>query len=142
MLKKYIILPIAMIHDDDKEPNFPGLAIKKRGNKINLYTYLHYFKFKLSTGSKRKEMSIIGVPGELFEEIGEYLLKISHTGSENTFIFQNTDSMGYIFPYEEYKNQGGYEPMASFSPNMGEAVIKEFRKLLEEIDERITFSYA
>ena len=142
MLKKYVILPIAMIHDDDKEPNFPGLAIKKRGYKINLYTYLHYFKLTLSSNSQKKEMSIIGVPGEIFEEIGDYLLKISHTGSEDTFIFQNTDSMGYIFPFEEYKSQGGYEPLASFSPNMGEAVINEFTKLLKEINDEITFSHS
>jgi hypothetical protein len=141
-VKKYVILPIAMVHDEGKEPNFPGIALKKRGLKINLYTYLQYIKMKLSSDSKNKEVNFIGIPGELFHEIGQYLLKISHAGPDNTFIVQNTDSPGYIFPFEEYKGQGGYEPFASFSPNMAEYVINELKRLFEEIDEKLTFSYS
>ena len=69
-------------------------------------------------------------------------MKISLTGPENTFIIQNMDAMGYIFPYKEYVTKGGYEPFASFGPYMAETVINEYRQLLEEIKEKITFSFS
>ena len=35
LLKKYLVLKVAMNHDED--PNFPGLAIKRRGRPDRVY---------------------------------------------------------------------------------------------------------
>jgi len=143
VLKKYLVLKVALAHDED--PNFPGLAIKHRGNKINGYTVLQYIKIKASSKSKekKKEFSILTVPGELFISIGEILKKKSPTGEDDTFIFQNSnDWIAYLFPLKEYVEQGGYEPIASFAPLCGDYVTKEMLKLFKEAKEKITFSHS
>jgi len=74
------------------------------------------------------------IPGELFEEIGESLIKASLTGKDNIFIFQNTqDWIGYLFPLLEYVEEGGYEPVPSFSPLGGYFIKNEMLRLLTKI---------
>jgi hypothetical protein len=141
LLKKYLILPVAMAHEED--PNFPGLAIKHRGQKINGYTLLHILKIKAYSKNSSKELTILTVPGELFEKIGDFLKKKSPTGENNTFIFQNShDWIAYLFPLKEYIKQGGYEPMASFAPLCGYYVTKEMLNLFDEINSNILFSHS
>jgi len=141
LLKKYLVLKVAINHDED--PNFPGLAIKHRGRKVNGYSVLQYIKIKAYNDSSSKEFSIMTVPGELFYKIGRFLRKKSHTGPENTFIFQNSnDWIAYLFPLKEYIEQGGYEPIASFAPLCGHYVTIEILRLLDEINERITFGHS
>ncbi|MGV9173129.1 MAG: hypothetical protein ACOC35_11255, partial [Promethearchaeia archaeon] len=77
LLKKYLVLPVAMSHEEN--PNFPGLAIKGGGTQINGYTILQYVQIKAKNGHRSKKLSIITVPGELFEDIGHRLLKSSPT---------------------------------------------------------------
>lgn len=134
LVKKYLMLPIAMIHDE--EPNFPGLAIKKKGLKITGYSVLSLadFRFIKSKTKESKRFIFFGTPGELFEKIGDNLEKVSPAGKENTFIIQNVnDWIAYLFPKEEYITQGGYEPLASFGPTCGYTVEKEMYQLLREI---------
>lgn len=140
LLKKYLVLPVAMIHDED--PNFPGLAIKRKGKNINGYTTIQYIKIKVSNKSKSRELSILTSPGELFYKIGHLFLKTSLTGPSNTFLFQNSnDWIAYLFPLKEYIEQGGYEPIASFGPLCGYEVMHETLKLFNEIKHKITFSH-
>ncbi|MHA1342570.1 MAG: hypothetical protein ACTSQG_01170, partial [Promethearchaeota archaeon] len=143
LLKKYLVLKVALVHDED--PNFPGLAIKHRGNKINGYTVLQYIEITAYKKSKEdgKKFSIISVPGELFFKLAQILKKWSPTGEKNTFIFQNSnDWIAYLFPLREYIEQGGYEPIASFGPLCGDYVTREMLKLFREIKEKITYSHS
>jgi len=55
-------------------------------------------------------------------------------GELNTFIFQNAqDWIAYLFPLEVYTQEGGYEPVPSFSPLCGYYVEKKVIKLMKEI---------
>ena len=143
LVKKYILLPIAIIHDEP--PNFPGLAIKKRGKRITGYSLITLvdFVFKKQKTGKTERFMIYGTPGELFEIIGDRIEKVSPAKKENTFIFQNVnDWIAYLFPRDEYESQGGYEPMASFGPKCGDIVEREFYQLLKEMYENTTmFNY-
>jgi len=143
LLKKYIVLPVAMSHDED--PNFPGLAIKHRGNKVKIYTMIQYIKIKAYSKSKddMKEFSILTTPGELFQDLAKILLKRSPTGEKDSFIFQcSNDWIAYLFSLKEYMAQGGYEPMASFGPLCGDQVSVEMLKLFNEIKKDITFGHS
>ena len=74
------------------------------------------------------------IPGELFEDIGKFLYKYSVTGKNNTYIFQNTqDWIAYLFPLKEYVNEGGYEPIPSFSPICGDYIKNEMKNLIDNI---------
>ncbi|MFO8019102.1 MAG: hypothetical protein R6U96_10735 [Promethearchaeia archaeon] len=140
LLKKYLVLPAAMCHE--KDPNFPALAIKGSGSQINGYTVLQCIQITAKSQDKIKDLSIIAVPGELFEEIGDLFLKSSPTHKKNTFIFQNSnDWIAYLFPKDEYINQGGYEPIASFGPLCGEYVKKEMLLLFKEINNKLTLGH-
>lgn len=140
LLKKYLVLPVAMCHEED--PNFPGLAIKGSGSQINGYTVLQNIQITAMDNNKSKDLNILTVPGELFEDIGAALLRSSPAGSNNSFIFQNSnDWIAYLFPKDEYINQGGYEPIASFGPMCGEYVKKETYLLFKEIENKITLGH-
>ena len=144
LLKKYLVLPVAMCRDEEDEPNFPGLAIKKRGNKTNAYSLNHYIEFRAYSDEdgREKSLSIFGVPGELFEDIGKRFLEVSPAGEENTFIFQNAnDWIAYLFPLTEYVSQGGYEPMASYGPLCGDYVEREMYLLLKKIQMEAEYSH-
>jgi Neutral/alkaline non-lysosomal ceramidase, N-terminal len=147
--KKFILFPIAMMHPENQEPNFPGLAIKaypfslKKGYHINVYTVIQYIKISVSSSKDpktKKELAILGTPGELFEDIEKKLLNRSPQGPEDTIIFQNAnDWCGYLYPIKEYITQGGYEPFASTAPLVGPGVRKEFEILFKEIEAGIQF---
>lgn len=141
LVKKYLLFPVAMFPEE--EPNFPGLAVKQKSiRKINIYTQVQYIEIKAYSGSKSKKFSIFTTPGELFEEIGEKLLKNSPTGPSDSFLFQcSNDWIAYLFPLNEYK-QGGYERLPSFAPICGEFVEKELLTLFEELKAGVVFSHS
>jgi hypothetical protein len=150
-VKKWLMFPIAMAHPEKQEPNFPGLAVKaapfslKRGYNINVYTVIQYTRLKFSKSKSPKEtreMTIMGVPGELFEDIEKNLLKKSPSGPDNTFIIQNAnDWCAYLYPLKEYISQAGYEPLASTTPLAGPAVENELLLLINEIGEGVQLGY-
>ena len=129
LMKKYLIIPVTKILSENA--NFPAFIIKRKPIRIHCYSVIQYIKLKLKSNTKEKELGILAVPGELFEDLGKMLFKNSPTGKENTFIFQNAnDWVAYLFSPKEYIDYGGYEPVASFSPRCGEYVLKEMLKLL------------
>ncbi|MFX0102580.1 MAG: neutral/alkaline non-lysosomal ceramidase N-terminal domain-containing protein [Candidatus Hodarchaeota archaeon] len=139
IVKKYALLKIAlMLADKDEEPNFPGFALKNRGNDVKVYSIIQHIKIKVSKGKKEKRLSITGVPGELFEEFANRIYENTPTGPDDTFIFQNAnDWIAYLFPLKEYI-KGGYEGLPSFSAFCGAYVMNNYFELLEDIEAGIT----
>ena len=118
--------------------NFPIFIVDKNKGKFRCKTVIQYIKVRAKSKSKEKEFSLMTIPGELFEEIGESLIKASLTGKDNNFIFQNAqDWIGYLFPLHEYAEEGGYEPVPSFSPLGGYFVKNEMLRLLTKISNEI-----
>ncbi|MHA1683283.1 MAG: neutral/alkaline non-lysosomal ceramidase N-terminal domain-containing protein [Promethearchaeota archaeon] len=139
LLKRWVLLKVALILSDAHEPNFPGFAIKHRGRDIKLYSMVQYLELTVKKGEKSEEYSIVGVPGELFEDIASDIFKRLKTGRGRTLIFENSnDWIGYLFPIKEYLYAGGYEPIPSFSPLGGECVKSALFELLDDIDANIT----
>ncbi len=131
-IKKYFLLPIAKITSSNA--NFPAFIMKRRPFSICCYSIIQYVEFKAKSKTNEKKLSILTVPGELFENLGKILFNKSPTGKEDTFIFQNTsDWIAYLFPPSEYIKTGGYEPVASFSPKCGEYTINEMLNLFKEV---------
>jgi len=131
-LKKFLIIPVTKILSENA--NFPAFIIKRKPFRIHCYSVIQYIGLKLKSKTKEKNISFLTVPGELFEDLGEILFTNSPSGKENTFVFQNAnDWIAYIFSKKEYIDFGGYEPVASFSPRVGEYTIKEMLKLFEEV---------
>ena len=76
-------------------------------------------------------LAFVGVPGELFVQLGMQIIKGSPF--PNTFVLElaNQD-IGYI-PTEEAFDQGGYEPTnAMFAPGGGESIVKQALALLNQ----------
>jgi len=143
LVKRYILIPLAIHLANWKEPNFPGFALKHKKNKINVYSILQYFIVELSNNSKKEIYSIVGVPGELFTELADKIMKYSITKPENTIIFQaSNDWIAYLFPLSEYILYGGYEPMASFCPLCGAYVVNNFKELIENIKNEINNGFS
>jgi len=161
IVKRYLLFPIALFQASVVEPNFPGFAVKHRhyfrpSAKINVYTQLQIIKLKAIKTTKAdtsnkptpiysqdaknfKEMTIVGIPGELFEDYAAKIFQKTKTGAENTFIFQNSnDWIAYLFPIKEYITQGGYEPFASYAAMSGPAVMGNYFRFLQEIDSDIS----
>ena len=131
-LKKILLIPIAKIMGENA--NFPIFIIKRIGGYLKASTIIQSIKFKVLSDSKAKDFSITTVPGELFEDLGDILLRKSPTGEENSFIIQNgNDWIAYLFSLKEYIEHGGYEPQASFSPICGDRVMKEVMQLFNEV---------
>jgi len=131
-LKKYLLLKVAKIILENA--NFPAFSIKRKKLKIHGKTLIQFIKFDFKDEKTSKFFSIITVPGELFEEYGNLFLKESPTGRDNSFIFQNSnDWISYLFPAKDYIKEGGYEPLASFSPVCGYFIEKKMLKLFKEI---------
>lgn len=142
LAKKYLLLRVAMSHE---EPNFPGLAVKHRGNQVAIYSMLQWIQLEIAShdGQTTRDLSILTAPGELFEEIGTNLKARCPTGPENTVIFQNSnDWIAYLFPLHEYEEQGGYEPLPSFSPLCGVYVEAELTKLFREVQLDASFAFS
>ena len=131
LMKKYLIIPVTKILSENA--NFPAFIIKRKPIRIHCYSVIQYLKLKLKSNTNEKELGILTVPGELFEDLGKILFKKSPTGKHNTFIFQNAnDWIAYLFSPKEYIDYGGYEPVASFSPRCGEYVFNEMLELLKK----------
>ncbi len=131
-LKKYFLLMVARVNILNS--NFPIFILNKKILGIKCKTLIQNIKIKISKKSKSKEFSILTIPGELFEDIGKFLYRYSITGIMNTYIFQNTqDWIAYLFPLKEYINEGGYEPIPSFSPICGYYIKNEMRNLINDI---------
>ncbi len=146
-VKKYFLLPVvlAIAGDEDNKPNFPGLAMKRRGTRMNCYSKIMYLRFTLSSRGRKKseEFSIVAVPGEPFEDIGNYLLSKSHTAPENTLIVQHAnDWFAYFFDLNEYTDMGGMEPLEGTTPVAGYYIKREFAKFLEDIAAGLTAGYS
>lgn len=130
-LKKYLIVPIAEILNE--QANFPTFTIRRRRLKIYCHSVVQYIKIEVNSKSKSKELSILTVPGELFEDFSKLLLRKSPTGMSNSFIFQNSnDWIAYLFPLKEYAEYGGYEPVASFAPLCGDYSVKKMLEIFNE----------
>jgi hypothetical protein len=138
-VKAKILFKIALTLGDVMEPNFPGFAMKHRGKEVNCYSYVHYFKITGVRGTVRKSLSIAGVPGELFEEIGNEIAEKTPTGPDNTFVFEiANDWIGYLLPLKEYITSTGWEIFASFGPLVGAYVRNNYFYLLRDIEAGIT----
>ncbi|MFX0058739.1 MAG: hypothetical protein ACFE8J_10610, partial [Candidatus Heimdallarchaeota archaeon] len=96
-------------------------------------TIIQYVIIQAKSNLSEKRLSILTVPGELFESIGNKLFNKSVTSSKNTFIFQNAqDWIAYLFTLQEYIEEGGYEVTPSFSPLCGYYVEREMLNLMKE----------
>ncbi len=134
-LKKYLLLKVAKI--TLKESNFPAFTIKRKRFNMQAKTVIQFIKFNLKNDSNSKTVGIMTVPGELFEDYGNLFLKKSPTRREHSFIFQNSnDWISYLFPAKDYIEEGGYEPLASFSPVCGYFIKKKMLGLFQEIENR------
>jgi hypothetical protein len=130
LFKRYFMIGIPAFISESKKPNFPGFAIKKSNGQYFIETVVQYIQI----GTKKRKLSISGIPGELFEEYAEGFYEKSPNGRENTFIFQNSnDWPGYLQPFNQYITEGGYEVFMSFTPLAGEYVKRNYYKLLEEV---------
>jgi len=133
-VKKYILIPVLKIMN--KSTNFPAFVIKRRKLRMYCDSVLQSIGIK-SFSTPSKEIRILTVPGELFEDLGKLLLKYSPAGSKNTFIFQNAnDWIGYLLSFTEYSQFAGYEPIASVGPLIGEYVTRSHLDLFNEIREK------
>lgn len=131
-LKKYLLLKVAKITLE--ESNFPSFTIMRKKLKMHVRTVIQFIKFNLKHESNSKSIGIMTVPGELFEDYGDLFLIESPTGREHSFIFQNSnDWISYLFPSKDYIEEGGYEPLASFSPVCGYFIEKKMLELFKEI---------
>ena len=94
VFKPTILIPIDFIHQDGKflqEAEIHGI-------KLNDYV-------------------IIGIPGEVFSELGERIINKPKT--QNIFVVELANgSVGYLFPFNEYK-KGGYEMFLSINSTGG-----------------------
>jgi hypothetical protein len=152
IVKRYILFPLALIMGDSKEPNFPGFAVKHDKSKwffktpINVYSKVQYIMLDAFNNSNPKDskcsFSLIGVPGELFEDVAKKMVENTPTGFENTLIFQAAnDWIAYLFPLKLYVEQGGYEPLASFGPLCGAYVLNNYLQMLREIKAELPLGY-
>jgi hypothetical protein len=134
-LKKYLLLRVAKIMLE--KSNFPSFTIRRKNFKLYANTAIQFIKIHLETTVNSKSISIMTVPGELFEDYGNLLLNESPNGREHSFVFQNSnDWISYLFPAKDYIEEGGYEPLASFSPVCGYFIEKKMLKLFREIKDR------
>ena len=130
-IKKYLILPIMTINSANS--NFKAFITKRRGIRTYCHTKIQYIEFNVHSKTNSNRLSIVTVPGELFEDLGKLLIKYSPTGNNNTFIFQNTnDWIAYLFSFTEYSEYGGYEPIASVGPQIGEHISRNLLNLFNE----------
>jgi hypothetical protein len=77
-------------------------------------------------------VAFVGIPGELFVELGKDIKKRSPF--PYTFIVElANDSIGYI-PTRAAYEQGSYEPTSSrMAPGAGEAIVEKALSLLREL---------
>ena len=131
VIKKFLILPVMTIMSANS--NFKAFITKRRGFGTYCHTLIQYIEFNVHSETDSKKLSISTVPGELFEDLGKLLIKYSPMGKKNSFIFQNTnDWVAYLFSFTEYSKYGGYEPIASVGPQIGEYISRYLLNLFNE----------
>ncbi len=143
--KKYFLLPIVFAITHDKEPNFPGLALKHRGLiDVKCYTKIQYFRFTASDSATGKShaFNVIGMPGEPLRHYGRSLQRKTREGFDDSFLFQmSNDWMAYLLDYSEY-TYGGGEPMESLAPVAGKFLKQHFYQLLADVDAGLTIGHS
>lgn len=144
LVKKYFLLPIVLSIASGKKPNFPGLAVKHRGFAMNCYSKLQHVEITLaSKGGREATFSLMGLPGELFEDVGNRFKAASPAGPERTVIVQNAnDWVSYFFDLDEYTQQGGLEPFEGTTPVAGYYVKKLYLAFLDEIQAGLAAGHA
>lgn len=131
IIKKFLIRVAMVLYE---KANFPLFTLTREKLKIKIKTVIQFIKIDLKSKLKSSTIGLITVPGELFEEYEKLYLSKSPTGKESSFIFQNSnDWIGYLFTPEDYIVEGGYEPIASFSPVGGYLIEKEITQLFNSI---------
>lgn len=132
VLKKFFLLPLSKLI----KTNFTKFVMKYKKLNLVAKSKVQVVQFKLSNPSRSesRNFDMILVPGELYGEYGRDLLSKSPSGSNNSFIFQNTnDWIGYLFPIEDYIEQGGWESFAGFSPVCGLYIINHLFKIFKKL---------
>ncbi|WP_371802090.1 hypothetical protein [Candidatus Lokiarchaeum ossiferum] len=151
-LKRLFLFPMALKHASGQGPNFPAMyltydskkkKVKDRMKVNTLLQLLHLRLYKSINPSDVLKINLIGVPGEVFEDLAEKLIHIQPEMTSNNHIFQNSnDWVAYLFELKDYIGQGGYEPIASASPHCGQEILKKFKMFFNEIQveiEKISF---
>jgi hypothetical protein len=130
-IKKLLLINVAKYQLVNS--NFPIFQFEYKFTNYKCKTIIQYVIIQARSNLSKKRLSILTIPGELFESIGSKLIRKSVTGSKNTFIFQNAqDWIAYLFTLQEYIEEGGYEVTPSFSPLCGYYVEKEALNLMKE----------
>jgi neutral ceramidase len=81
------------------------------------------------------DLALVGVPGELFVELGLEIKRRSPFGQTMVIELAN-DSIGYI-PTRRAFEEGGYEPEASvLAPGEGERIVETALALLEQLRQK------
>ncbi|MFX1326356.1 MAG: hypothetical protein ACFE8N_15510, partial [Promethearchaeota archaeon] len=134
IIKKHILIPISRI----LKANFPKFEIKHEIFKNEARSIIQILRFEVYNErvNNSEKFDILFLPGELYEEMGNSLIKNSPFGSKNTFVFQNVnDWIGYLFPAEDYITKGGWEAFAGYSPNCGEYIISKVIELFKGLQD-------
>lgn len=108
------------------------------GAEVNLLYAKHFPNQKkldsVLSGIVLNNHYLIGIPGELFNALGDDIKQIS----PNKKIFIGTyfqDYIGYIVPIKEYEN-GSYESLSTvLAKGTGEYIVTEAIKLISELEE-------
>ena len=80
---------------------------------------------------KINDVGIVGIPGEVFSELGDRIIKSSKM--KYTFVAELANgSVGYLFPLEEYR-KGGYEMFLSLNVTGGTILTNKAITLLNSI---------
>ncbi|MHA1673276.1 MAG: neutral/alkaline non-lysosomal ceramidase N-terminal domain-containing protein [Promethearchaeota archaeon] len=145
-LRKWLLYPVILMNLFDNSSNFSNITLKIKFSSVDRFykifslditSILQYLELNLYSPDKskiEKNICILGVPGEVFEEIEDRLKHQSPTGYENTVIFQNSNSwIGYLFSIKDYIVEGGYEPPVVTTPIAGRDVSREFLKMFKQI---------
>jgi hypothetical protein len=141
-IKKWFLYPVAIRHSESNAPNFPAFSVTshpfsfRHGKRLDIHTdiqYLNITAFKSTNPSNTIKFSLLGIPGELFEDLETQLKEKSPNGPNHTTLIQNTNWVGYLFSIKDYITEGGYEPLASSTPVGGKHICQEFFTLFEEI---------
>ncbi len=148
-VKTKFLFRIYLLNSAGNTVNFPTLTFKSKfqdvgrifkAYRIQVVSAIQYMELRLGSSTntqkekKEHKIALLGVPGEVFEELEKKLQHQSPVGAERTFIFQNSNSwIGYLFPIKDYITEGGYEPEAAATPVAGRNVSREFLKMFKRI---------
>ncbi|MHA1358568.1 MAG: hypothetical protein ACTSRC_10660 [Candidatus Helarchaeota archaeon] len=95
----------------------------KRGGKYYQEAEIHCLQLN--------NTAIVGLPGELFSELGMRITK--NSPFQNTFVVELANGyLGYLYPLKDYK-KGGYELFLSLNPTAGTYLTNKSLVLLEAL---------